>query len=219
MEKGGKEVLQGELPWSGISYRREVPGTVGRPLIILTLAFAAGIATGVYISFPAGPLLIAAALVFAVLLSLGWLVKFRDCERCSPGRLSTVGLMMLVVLAGMAYETVHQSASRGTGASNPGEFDYAAYLARQGIYATLSIWDGGTIQKRGPSTGNRIIKAVIATKNRLELVLRKTLPEPHASLLAGLLFGSTGGLPEDLQQAFRDTGVFHILPTGVTRKP
>lgn len=103
-------------------------------------------------------------------------------------------------------------------ASNPGEFDYAAYLARQGIYATLSIWDGGTLQKRGPNTGNQVIKSAIATKNRLEQVLRQTLPEPHSSLLAGLLFGSRSNLPEEMQDDFRSAGVYHILPLSYARK-
>lgn len=93
---------------------RDVPGTVRRPLLILTLAFAAGIATGVRISFPAGPLLIAAALVLAVLFSFWWLGNSRDNRRNMSGWIGAAGLLVVVFLAGTAYVSVRQSAAKGT---------------------------------------------------------------------------------------------------------
>ena len=97
-----------------VSKEKGVPGTMERPLLILTLAFAAGIATGVYMRFPAGPLLIAAAFVFAMLFGLWRVGNLRENARDGPGWLLAGGLLLLVFLAGMAYVTVRQYAAQGT---------------------------------------------------------------------------------------------------------
>ena len=60
----GREMRLLGAKTSGVIWKEKgMPATIERPLLILTLAFAAGIAAGVYISFPEGPLLIAAAFV------------------------------------------------------------------------------------------------------------------------------------------------------------
>jgi competence protein ComEC len=44
----------------------------------------------------------------------------------------------------------------------------------------------------------------------LERSLQRALPEPEASLAAGLAFGRDANLPDDLAQDFRDTGLAHL---------
>jgi competence protein ComEC len=37
------------------------------------------------------------------------------------------------------------------------------------------------------------------------------LPDPEASLLAGIVLGYESGIEEDVQKAFRDTGTTHVI--------
>lgn len=90
----------------------------------------------------------------------------------------------------------------------PGGFDRAAYLARQSIYLETAV---SAVQSRGPGDLNPIRRAAVATRTRLEGVLRATLPPKEAALMAGLLFGSRTDLPGDIKEAFKASGVFHLL--------
>lgn len=45
----------------------------------------------------------------------------------------------------------------------------------------------------------------------LSTVLARILPEPHAGLLAGILFGTRASLSRDLTDAFITTGTIHII--------
>ena len=46
---------------------------------------------------------------------------------------------------------------------------------------------------------------------RSAAVLEQLYPQPESALMAGILLGDDSGLPEDAQQAFRDTGTAHIV--------
>ncbi|MDF2630841.1 MAG: ComE-like competence protein [Symbiobacteriaceae bacterium] len=94
------------------------------------------------------------------------------------------------------------------GPKTPGGFDRAAYLARQGVYLTL---DTGEPIVRGPGRVNLLRRVAVAARLRLEASLRASLPERDAALMAGLLLGSRADLPGDIKEAFRASGVFHLL--------
>jgi competence protein ComEC len=49
------------------------------------------------------------------------------------------------------------------------------------------------------------------TRNNIIEVYQKSLPEPHASLLAGLTLGSKAGLPVDFWEALKQTGTAHVV--------
>ena len=57
----------------------------------------------------------------------------------------------------------------------------------------------------------RISGALGTLKESFEAGLGATLPEPHASLAAGLLTGTRTDLPRELQDAFRKVGLSHIV--------
>ncbi len=94
------------------------------------------------------------------------------------------------------------------GPRRPGGFDQAAYLARQSVYLAMET---GPVQRLGPGRLDPFRRAAVAARLRLEGVLYQALPEREAALMAGLLFGSRTRLPADIEDAFRATGVFHLL--------
>jgi competence protein ComEC len=51
----------------------------------------------------------------------------------------------------------------------------------------------------------------MTTVSDLVLVINRLLPEPHAGLLAGLLFGTKATLPDDFYDALVTSGTIHII--------
>lgn len=94
------------------------------------------------------------------------------------------------------------------GPKTPGGFDRAAYLARQGVFLVL---DTGEPVSLGPGRINLLQRLAVSARLRLEQSLRASLPERDAALMAGLLLGSRSDLPADIKEAFRASGVFHLL--------
>ncbi|HNM76774.1 MAG TPA: ComEC/Rec2 family competence protein, partial [Tepidiformaceae bacterium] len=84
---------------------------------------------------------------------------------------------------------------------------YRAYLARRGVGgrmyrpAVVSATPGGW-------TLNRWL-----TSERLafDRALQRSLPEPEASLAAGVAFGRADGLSPDVESTFNDTGLRHLV--------
>lgn len=95
---------------------------------------------------------------------------------------------------------------RATGFRNPGGFDHARYLARQGIFV-VGAADAGRLEALDapvppwPARARRAARQAIAA----------SLPPASAAVLAGLLFGDRADLPPDLDEAFRRAGVYHVL--------
>lgn len=57
-----------------------------------------------------------------------------------------------------------------------------------------------------PTTG-----ILYKTRNNIIKVYQKSLPEPHASLLAGLTLGSKAGLPASFWETLKKTGTAHVV--------
>jgi len=57
----------------------------------------------------------------------------------------------------------------------------------------------------------RFFSSVFSLKQRLVSTYRRSLPEPHASLLAGIVLGEKSALPTDFWQALKKTGTLHIV--------
>ncbi len=88
------------------------------------------------------------------------------------------------------------------------EFSYREYLARQGVYSTMSSADVTVLPGK---EGNLFTAGLYTLKNYALETIYHIFPDPEASLLAGILLGVDNGLPKDLQQAFKDTGTSHII--------
>ena len=59
--------------------------------------------------------------------------------------------------------------------------------------------------------GNPLLSLVYGFKARLLEMVYRLFPDPEASLLAGILLGDEGGIPQDVKQAFQDTGTAHVI--------
>lgn len=93
-----------------------------------------------------------------------------------------------------------------TPASSP-DFDYREYLLRRGIVSTIEypqVWR----LRHGDSGG--LASLLSGVRSRLSDSLSDALPEPQASLAAGILLGNRSNLPRDLRDDMNATGTSHL---------
>ncbi len=87
------------------------------------------------------------------------------------------------------------------------DFRYDMYLARYGVF---SICTSAKINKIGEGEGSLVLRGIFSLKEVVAVQINKLWHEPHASFMAGLLYGYRGGLGE-LNELFNRTGVTHIV--------
>jgi competence protein ComEC len=87
-------------------------------------------------------------------------------------------------------------------------FSYRDYLARQGIYSTMS-WAEPRLLRR--DQGSPVLATLYRLKERALATVYRIFPDPEASLLAGILLGVETGISSDVQEAFKTTGTSHII--------
>lgn len=89
------------------------------------------------------------------------------------------------------------------------DFSYREYLLRQGVHSVL-LTNNITLLPRGEQRS-----PFWAFLYRLRASLYKEVntlfPQPEAALLNGILLGIESDIPDDIQQAFKDTGTAHIV--------
>lgn len=94
--------------------------------------------------------------------------------------------------------------------TNPGILSYAQYLKSRGIRCRVR-------SPRAPPKfighgGNFFKKLSIDLKNRLMLIPQKTLPEPYATLLSSIVFGTKAAkAPKEIKDTYKRAGVAHLL--------
>jgi competence protein ComEC len=90
------------------------------------------------------------------------------------------------------------------------DFDYKAYLARQGIYSVINYPE---IELLDTGKGFKPLTWIYSLRNRLSQSLSLALPEPQASVAQGILLGLRGNIPYSLREAFSRTGTAHLWTT------
>lgn len=97
------------------------------------------------------------------------------------------------------------------------DFSYKEYLEIEGIY---SLMDFPKIQRSEvrdrESEGLEKLEILFFSKvyllrEKLEQIINQTLPEPHASLLAGILFGIERPFNKEFYAMMQKAGVLHII--------
>lgn len=89
-----------------------------------------------------------------------------------------------------------------------GDFNYADYLKRYGIYKVMYA-DSVALVSGGE--GNVFFAAIFKLKRLFEERLGRIFVEPYRSFMAGLLAGSRRGLPDHLTDDFKTVGLSHIM--------
>ncbi len=93
---------------------------------------------------------------------------------------------------------------------NPGEWNYAEWLAGQGIYFEAHP---DRVERKASGQGSRLVAWSLQLREYALRQLTLGLEDDPLSvqLLAGMLFGYRSRLPADLVADFRNTGTYHIF--------
>jgi len=87
-------------------------------------------------------------------------------------------------------------------------FSYRQYLERKGVYGYMPYARAELVLSE---QGSQILSWIYGLKERALETVYLIYPDPEASLLAGILLGVESGIPESVQDAFRDTGTSHVI--------
>ena len=93
-----------------------------------------------------------------------------------------------------------------TGLRNPGTFDYAEHLKREGIRVTATARADRLTPLDDP-----VPPWPARIKHESLAAISRALPPTSGALLAGLLLGERTDLPHELDEGFRLAGVYHVL--------
>jgi competence protein ComEC len=97
-------------------------------------------------------------------------------------------------------------------AKNPGEFDRAQFLARQGIGWVLRV-EGDVVVLEAVSLGRWPVQVAQRFRDYMHRTLRLGLEGERelAGVLAGMLYGDRTDFGDELTAAFRHTGTMHLF--------
>lgn len=87
------------------------------------------------------------------------------------------------------------------------DFDYAAYLAKDSIFSLLYY---PKIDKTGEASLS-LFRKIFQAKRSFQDSVSRSIAEPNASFLNGILLGSREGIPKSLKEDFNKTGTTHLL--------
>lgn len=103
--------------------------------------------------------------------------------------------------------------------SNPGGFDYRAYLISVNTFATSRIrgrenWttkESDTIEIIREDRGNPAIYACMSIKYDLLEIIRQTTPFPESGFLSGIFIGLRQGVPDKIVKDSQAAGTAHVF--------
>lgn len=97
------------------------------------------------------------------------------------------------------------------------DFDYVSYLKKDGIRIisnypkNMKKDNNNSILTITDKIKIYVYKPIFAIKNKFESAVNKSIPEPNASFINGILLGTRQNISADLKDAFSRTGTSHIL--------
>lgn len=97
---------------------------------------------------------------------------------------------------------------------NFSDFDYEAYLAKDGVFTTMFYPE---IKRTDlnfsfyEKTKISLFRKIFAVKNAFENSINRSVAEPNAAFIGGILLGSRSQIPQEVKDAFARTSTSHIL--------
>ncbi|MBI2055463.1 MAG: ComEC family competence protein [Candidatus Sungbacteria bacterium] len=88
------------------------------------------------------------------------------------------------------------------------DFDYAAYLAKDGVFYVMSFPE---VEFLEGGKGSRLYQLLFGIKGAFAAALNRHLPEPHASFMSGLILGERKSFPPALTEKLQLTGTTHLV--------
>jgi competence protein ComEC len=101
-----------------------------------------------------------------------------------------------------------------SGSLNPGGFDYAAYLERQGIDATATVSGADAVEFLESGREDirwRIWNQFDRWRGAIRFAAIRSLSQPALGLYLGVIIGERGYLDQELRDRFMVTGTVHLL--------
>ena len=94
---------------------------------------------------------------------------------------------------------------------NPADFDYGAYLRRQGIHARLTVTGANDVVRLGRAA-TWPERFITASRAYVRAQIERRVPDRGArAVLAALLLGDRRGLDPGTRAHFAETGLMHVL--------
>jgi len=114
---------------------------------------------------------------------------------------------------------------RGQVLNDPVVYDNVRYIKIKGLSSYINLFPevnyGDYVVLEGEVQGNKLKKAQIIEVSRgggifnlrekILGLIKSALPEPHSSLVGGIVLGSKAGMPEDFWEALKATGTAHVV--------
>ncbi|MBU4567194.1 MAG: DNA internalization-related competence protein ComEC/Rec2 [Desulfarculus sp.] len=98
-----------------------------------------------------------------------------------------------------------------TSLANPGGFDYAGYMATQGVHAQAYAGRSAQLTVLGAAELPWPRALLLAARQRLAYQIEALPPTQGRELLRALVLGQRGGLSGEVREAFGVTGAAHLL--------
>ena len=94
---------------------------------------------------------------------------------------------------------------------NPGRSDYEAFMRASGVDVSGGTSRWQEAEALGPVALPWGVSQVLTARGRMQELLQDNLPERERGLLGGMVFGDKSGLDPQLLEAYRTTGMGHLL--------
>jgi competence protein ComEC len=94
---------------------------------------------------------------------------------------------------------------------NPGGFDFAKYLNRQGIYATGFVANEAGIILLRENSAFYLKSLLESFREYLKQIIYKNAPPVQREIIEAMTIGNQNGIPADVRDNFNKTGTSHIL--------
>ena len=108
---------------------------------------------------------------------------------------------------------IRGSLQQAVPAQNPGEFDWAWYLHRQGFSAQLEVNSGSLVTVIERTGGNSVVRSSMEAREWIGQTVTADLEEDPeiAATVRTMVLGTQESTPQEIEDAFVDSGTMHVF--------